>query len=118
MSANTVFEFGRLVNDHEEFIQWMNTMNLLPTRRKCSTCGENMKKIKNKDSFSCSKRSLHPNGKLLQISSRTGTLFEGTLILFAVSSGLKGEGGGSGKTVSTERENGLLEFISIHSFMC
>ena len=44
--TSTIFEFGNLVSDRNEFDEWLRVVGLLPRNKKCPECGGQMKKEK------------------------------------------------------------------------
>ena len=75
--TSTIFEFGNLVSDRNEFDEWLRVVGLLPRNKKCPECGGQMKKEKSQDLFVCHKKHFGQRKKI-KISALKGTVFEGT----------------------------------------
>ena len=75
--STTVFEFGSVVKDFGQFSIWLKNKNLIKSEILCGKCVRSMKEVAGKRLWICSKRGLHPSGKLVRESQLKGTLFEG-----------------------------------------
>ena len=75
--ATTVFDFGNIVKDFNQFTTWLQDNNLIKKETMCAECVSVMKPLAGKRVWICSKRSQHPSGKLVRESMLKGTLFEG-----------------------------------------
>ena len=75
--STTVFEFGSVVKDFNQFTTWLKKNNLIKLEIMCTECVSMMKPLVGKKVWICSKRGQHPSGKMVRESMLKGTLFEG-----------------------------------------
>ena len=75
--STTVFEFGSIVKDFNQFSTWLKKKKLIKKEILCGECVSSMKEVAGQRPWICSKRKLHPSGKLVRESQLKGTVFEG-----------------------------------------
>ena len=75
--STTVFEFGSIVKDFNQFSTWLKKKKLIKKEILCGECVSSMKEVAGQRLWICSKRKLHPSGKLVRESQLKGTVFEG-----------------------------------------